>query len=51
LMEKMKREEGEKGFVFGIEFKGDEKRIQGGGFCKMERVRWLLAGHGDGRGV
>ena len=26
LMEKMKREEGEKGFIFGIEFEGDEKR-------------------------
>ena len=27
LMEKMKREEGEKGFVFGIRVRGEQKRI------------------------
>jgi len=28
----MKREEGEKGFIFGIGVKGEEKRIKGRGF-------------------
>jgi len=33
LMEiKMKREEGEKGFIFGIGVKGEEKELKEGGF-------------------
>jgi len=41
LMEiKMKREEGEKGFIFGIGVKGEEKELKEGFFCKRQRVRW-----------
>ena len=36
----MKREEGEKGFIFGIGVKGEEKELREGVFCKRKRVRW-----------
>ena len=34
----MKREEGEKGFIFGIGVKGEEKELKEEVFCKRERV-------------
>ena len=44
------KEEEDKGFVFGIGVKGEEKELREGVFCKREKGEVALAGHVMGEG-